>query len=371
MGNWGCVVTGLLAVCNALGPIILQGAAEKGYYWTSVYIGTPQARRELVVDTGSALTSLACEPCDSCGSHRNPPFNPLFSTSSTHPACSSLHCTTCHSDQCHFTQQFAEGSEAQGIYIQDLFAFEAGNETFQFSFGCHQKETGELKGQKVDGVMGLGAARQASNSSLLNAMKQAGLISSLKFSICLGMEGGLLLFGGKSRGARNGQMIRLRGETHYEVQFLSITVGVSPPLPTPVPLATLLDSGTTFVYFPDPLHSLVRTYFHRACENHCGKSLTPADETYPCYEHIQGTIEEFWAEFPVLRLQLEEEWVRWEPQAYMYSRGEGLYCLGIYPSGGIETVLGSLFMRLREISFDRMQSRLTIYSSRCEIPSNG
>ena len=364
---WGLA---LVVICSAIGPIILQGAAEKGYYWTSVYIGTPQVRRELVVDTGSALTSLACEPCASCRSHTNPPFNPLFSTSVTHPPCSSLHCTACHSDQCHFTQQFAEGSEARGVYIQDLFALEAGNETFRLSFGCHGQETGQLKGQGVDGVMGLAVAGQASNSSLLDAMKETGVISTLKFSICLGMEGGLLVFGGSSRAARNGQRIRLRGETHYEVQFLAITVGASPPLPTPIPLATLLDSGTTFVYFPDPLHSLVRTYFHRACEGHCGQPLTPSDEIHPCYEHTQGTIEEFWGNFPVLRLQLEEEWVDWEPQAYMYSRGGGLYCLGIYPSGGVETVLGSLFMRLREITFDRVQSRLTIYSSRCEIPSS-
>lgn len=366
MGTWWLVCW---ALCEAIGPVILQGSAEKGYYWTSVYIGSPQTKRMLVVDTGNSLTSLACEPCNSC-SHRHPPFDPLFTTTLTYPPCSSLHCTSCDSNECLFTQQFAEGSEVQGVYVQDLFAFEAGNTTFPLNFGCHKNETGMVREQEADGVMGLGVSAQPSNSTLLNALKGAGMILSLQFSICLGMQGGFLLFEGRSSFARKGQLVHLRGENHYEVQFLAVYVDSSPPLATPVPLATILDSGTTFVYFPDPLHDLLRSYFHLACEGRCGKPLTPADEQYPCYEHTEGTLQDFWGRFPVLRLQLDEEWVRWEPQAYMYSRGQTLYCLGIYPSGGIHTVLGSLFMRLREISFDRSHSSVTFYSSSCEVPSN-
>ena len=42
------------------------------YYYVNIYIGTPPKRQSLIIDTGSALTGIPCQPyCTSCGKHLN------------------------------------------------------------------------------------------------------------------------------------------------------------------------------------------------------------------------------------------------------------------------------------------------------------
>jgi hypothetical protein len=46
------------------------------YYFVNLYIGTPSIKQSLIIDTGSLLTTIPCQPfCESCGRHINSYYN--------------------------------------------------------------------------------------------------------------------------------------------------------------------------------------------------------------------------------------------------------------------------------------------------------
>jgi hypothetical protein len=46
------------------------------YYYVNIYIGNPQKRQAVIIDTGSLLTTIPCVPfCESCGVHINSYYN--------------------------------------------------------------------------------------------------------------------------------------------------------------------------------------------------------------------------------------------------------------------------------------------------------
>lgn len=64
-----------------------------GEYFLELTIGTPGHRTALIVDTGSDLTWLQCEPCDVCFSQLGPPFSPANSSTFESVNCKAPECT--------------------------------------------------------------------------------------------------------------------------------------------------------------------------------------------------------------------------------------------------------------------------------------
>lgn len=56
------------------------GNATLGYYYLEAYVGTPEQKQALILDTGSNLTIFPCKGCDKCRDHINSNFNPEASS---------------------------------------------------------------------------------------------------------------------------------------------------------------------------------------------------------------------------------------------------------------------------------------------------
>jgi ferredoxin len=57
------------------------GNATMGYYYVEAYIGTPEQKQTLILDTGSNLTIMPCVGCQQCRHHLNNNFDPNKSSS--------------------------------------------------------------------------------------------------------------------------------------------------------------------------------------------------------------------------------------------------------------------------------------------------
>lgn len=54
---------------------IYGNSSSLNYYYVNLYVGTPPKKQSVIIDTGSHLTSIPCQPlCESCGKHLNSYF---------------------------------------------------------------------------------------------------------------------------------------------------------------------------------------------------------------------------------------------------------------------------------------------------------
>lgn len=92
-----------------------------GDFVVSIYLGTPPVKASIIIDTGSDLTWIQSQPCNSCYKQEDPMFDP--SKSSTYKAleCSSPICDELFQDKqctsgesCRYTYRYVDGAETDG-----------------------------------------------------------------------------------------------------------------------------------------------------------------------------------------------------------------------------------------------------------------
>eukprot|EP00253_Pinus_taeda_P011383 PITA_11383 len=134
-----------------------------GNYILTVGFGTPAKNMLLIIDTGSDVTWIQCNPCSDCYSQVDPMFNPQQSSSYKHLPCLSAACTqlataegnlnTCGVGGCVYEVNYRDGSTTHGDFSYQTFTL--GSDSFQsFAFGCGHTNTGLFKGSA--GLLGLG-----------------------------------------------------------------------------------------------------------------------------------------------------------------------------------------------------------------------
>jgi hypothetical protein len=169
--------------------------AEYDYYYAVMWIGTPAQRSELVIDTGSSLTYLACKStCQKCGNHDDPYFDTERSSSLNWIPCSSCpKRLRCKSKECTFSQNYLDGSSNSGRFFTDRVGIRTKQGLIypELNMGCSKKEGGVIYSQNADGVLGLGMEKVG----VINQLKQQGY-SDMVFSHCFTRDGeGVLIFG--------------------------------------------------------------------------------------------------------------------------------------------------------------------------------
>ena len=50
---------------------VYSDSFSKNYYYTTLYVGDKRVKQKYLLDTGSAIMSSPCSPCDECGQHKN------------------------------------------------------------------------------------------------------------------------------------------------------------------------------------------------------------------------------------------------------------------------------------------------------------
>ncbi|GJW13911.1 aspartyl protease family protein 2 [Tanacetum coccineum] len=280
-------------------PLTSGAYAGAGQYFVTLHLGTPPQPLLLIADTGSDLVWVACSACrDNCAATRPPHSAFLARHSSSYclhhcyePECGlvphprperACNKTRFHTP-CRYEYSYADGSITNGFFAKEKTSFNSssgGLELLQhdsLAFGCGFEVSGpSVSGPSFNGaqgVMGLGRGP-------VSLVTQLGSRFGNKFSYCLKdytkspPPTSYLLIGvgaKKSRMRYTPLQANPLSSTFYYISVQSVYVDnvklrISPTVWNIDKMGnggTIIDSGTTLTFLPDPAYRHVVAAFRR------------------------------------------------------------------------------------------------------------
>ncbi|CAN6246311.1 unnamed protein product [Urochloa humidicola] len=245
-------------------PTTLGTSLNTLEYVITVGLGSPATTQTMLIDTGSDVSWVQCNPCSQCHSQADPLFDPSSSSTYSPFSCGSAICTQlgqegngCSNSQCQYIVKYGDGSTTTGTYSSDTLTL-GSNTVSNFQFGCSNAESGF--NDQTDGLMGLGGGAQSL------ASQTAGTFGSA-FSYCLpptsGSSGFLTLGAGTSGFVKTPMLRMTQIPTFYGVRLQAIKVGGTQlNIPTSAFSAgSIMDSGTVITRLPRTAYSALSSAF--------------------------------------------------------------------------------------------------------------
>ncbi|KAM5565802.1 aspartic proteinase 39 [Rosa sericea] len=344
-----------------------------GYYTTRLWIGTPPQMFALIVDTGSTVTYVPCSDCEACGNHQDPRFQPDLS-STYQPVKCNINCNCDDKgNQCTYERRYAEQSSSSGVLGEDVISF--GNESAlvpqRAVFGCENIETGDLYSQRADGIMGLGRGRL----SVMDQLVDKGVISD-SFSLCyggMGVGGGAMVLGGIKSPP---DMVFTHSDPfrspYYNIELKEIHVAGKALKLNPKVFdekhGTVLDSGTTYAYFPRDAFIAFKDAIMK--ETHFLKQVHGPDPNYKdiCFSGAGRDVTQLSKVFPQVDMIFSKgQKFSLSPENYLFphTKVSGAYCLGIFENGDSTTLLGGILVRNTLVTYDRADNKIGFWKTNC------
>ncbi|KAG5582660.1 hypothetical protein H5410_053287 [Solanum commersonii] len=235
---------------------------------TKVKVGSPPRDYNLLIDTGSEISWIACSSCDTCPRTSGLGVKLSFydsgnSTTATSISCSTRGCECTRTNRCGFTLSYMDGSSTTGYLVSDVWhldTFLSTSSTFSSSapiiFGCSTSELGNLvmTDNAIDGIIGFDR-RSLSIISQLSSRR----ISPKVFSHCLKGESGINAGGGilvlgeiLNPSMVYTPLVPSKGLYHVHLQNISVDgklLHIDPAVfETSEDRGTIFDSGTTLIH---------------------------------------------------------------------------------------------------------------------------
>ncbi|CAM8979247.1 unnamed protein product [Rhodiola kirilowii] len=369
----GTVVKRRLRMDSA-GMRLYDNLLTDGYYTTRLWIGTPPQEFALIVDTGSTVTYVPCFDCVECGRHQDPRFQPDQS-STYEPVKCDLNCN-CDIEEkyCIYERRYAEMSSSSGVLAEDFISF--GNESQlvpqRLVFGCENAETGDLYSQRADGIVGLGRGQL----SIVDQLVEKGSISD-SFSLCyggMGTTGGAMILG-KISPPRDMTFARSDAfrSPYYNIDLTGIHVAGKPLHVSPKVFeekyGTVLDSGTTYAYLPEPAFLAFKNAIIKETPNL--KQISGPDSNFNdiCFSGAGSNISELSKTFPEVSMVFGNgQNVMLSPENYLFrhTKVHGAYCLGFFQNGNDPTtLLGGIVVRNTLVTYDRENEKIGFWKTNC------
>jgi hypothetical protein len=285
--------------------------------------------------------------------------------------------TTCFKEHCPYTETYTEGSTISGYWFDDLVelgdSFQK-NPPVRARLGCHNNENKLFYTQKANGIMGLApkvGAQSDRPTILQDLFRDKQHVNTKIFSICLATWGGRLTVGGYNNTYHAGSgitWVSMRASHYYfvfpegvamegEGQRVTIASGQH------AFGVCIVDSGTTYTYFPGPVFNSITDHLSQYCRDHnnCG-AQHEGTECYRLLDPIAGPVH-----FPTLRMQFGQGLeVTWPADGYLHQRGEfGVWCHTFMENNIFQTVLGISWMIHKDVIFDLVHGRLGVADAEC------
>ncbi|XP_047056999.1 aspartyl protease family protein At5g10770-like [Lolium rigidum] len=331
---------------NTSGPILANGIPWDYYsYVTQIQLGTPAKTHNVLVDTGSSLSWVGCEPCSSgC---LNPVFDPDASSTYNVVRCRSSLCNRVPSatisrntcilpfQKCSYNQTYKDDSMSVGLVSSDRLMY--GREEMQgFIFGCCNSFSGI--GGQYSGILGLSVNKLSFFSQITLSRRYRAM------SYCLPHphKEGFLQFGQYSEhhGLLSFTPLFIDGNQYY-VQVSNIMVGTASLDAQSNGNQTtrcFFDTGTPYTMLPGHLFdSLIDAVSKRML----GYYRVGASTGQTCFHR-----ENFWDEedmyIPTVRIMFRDgARITLVSEDLMFVEHQEVYCLAFKRNDGSDMVLGS------------------------------
>lgn len=209
-------------------PVVSGVSQGSGEYFTRVGVGSPAKDQLVVLDTGSDIIWIQCEPCSDCYTQSDPIFNPAMSSTYNGLKCDANQCqeldvSGCsRGGTCIYQVNYGDGSYTIGSFATDTITL--GKTPVQnVALGCGHDNEGLFVG--AAGLLGLGGGSLSFPSQLPDSDAKI-------FSYCLvdrdSGSSSSLQFGREAvpRGAVFAPLLKnSRMDTFYYVSLSGISVG--------------------------------------------------------------------------------------------------------------------------------------------------
>ncbi|XP_078173765.1 aspartyl protease family protein 1-like [Carex rostrata] len=339
-----------------------------GYlYYAFVELGTPNVTFFVALDTGSDLFWVPCD-CKQCAASSSPSYgvnlafntySPSNSSTSETISCGSSSCDEVQSRTCsgsngnctYSVSYLSDNTSTSGYIVQDVIYLTTETtqpQTIQASilFGCGQTQTGTfLEGGAPDGLMGL----SMNNVSVPSTLANKGYTFN-SFSMCFD-EGGIGRINFGDVGNTNQSETPLNTNTDlYNISLTGFSVGNTSYTSS---FSALVDSGTSYTYFADPMYNDIVTSFNSQVQETRSTELSSVESFEYCYYYSSGQTSasvpsiafttQGGSSFPVNNAVI----------TIVSTKGDAIgYCLAVVKSSSLN-IIGENFMTGLRVVFDR------------------
>ncbi|KAJ8553418.1 hypothetical protein K7X08_024096 [Anisodus acutangulus] len=140
-------------------PITSGASQGSGEYFTRLGLGEPAKEFYMVLDTGSDITWVQCEPCSDCYQQSDPIYNPSGSNTYSRLSCDAAQCTAldvsaCESQSCLYQVSYGDGSFTVGEFATETVSFGNSGSFPKVAIGCGHDNEGLFVG--AAGLIALG-----------------------------------------------------------------------------------------------------------------------------------------------------------------------------------------------------------------------
>ncbi|XP_047967053.1 protein ASPARTIC PROTEASE IN GUARD CELL 2 [Salvia hispanica] len=341
------------------GAEVVSGMEQgSGEYFVRIGVGSPARSQYMVIDSGSDIVWVQCQPCSQCYHQSDPVFDPAESASFSGVSCSSTVCdrvenSGCHGGRCKYEVSYGDGSYTKGTLALETLSI--GHTTVQnVAIGCGHMNRGMFVG--AAGLLGLGGGS-------MSLVGQLGSQTGQAFSYCLVSRGtasyGSLEFGRSVLpvGAAWVPLLQnLRAPSFYYVGLSGLGVGG-----TRVPVSedafrlsesgdggVVMDTGTAVTRLPSAAYAAFRDAFLAETANLPRAAAVSIFDT--CYD-LNGfvtvrvpTVSFFLLGGPILTLPARNFLIPVDER--------GTFCFAFAPSPSDLSIIGNIQQEGIQISFN-------------------
>jgi len=332
---------------------------ELTLYYANITLGTPAQSLQLSIDTGSSdlwVNSASSQLCESSSSQCQ---GGTYSQS----ASSSVKVVNTN-----FNISYVDGSGSSGDYLSDTLGFGGVTlDSFQFGLGSTSSST--------MGVLGIGypinevqvnRAGSKSYPNLPQALVNAGHINRDAYSLWLNdldASTGSILFGGVNTAKYHGNLVTVpvipTDGVYYELAVAMTGVsfnGNNMASTGDLPIAVLLDSGTSLIYLPDDIVTNIYkqvnvVYEQGTAYGYCEDANTNKNLTFT----FSGQ---------TINVPLNELYISLgtnsRGQPVTFQNGKTACIFGIASAGGSTPLLGDTFLRSAYVVYDLTNNEISL-----------
>ena len=384
---------------------VYSDSFSRNYFYTTLYVGDQKVKQKYLLDTGSSIMSSPCSPCPKCGSHKNNYFydfnryhKPLECKSNI---CKLVPANNCkkkndkNKNSCSFNYDYNNDDDGnkngiEGYYLRDVVYFETSKSknifiykknaylydnsklifrSYAIPIGCTNAEFGEYRNLKTDGIMGL----NNSPKSFISVLYNLKIIPENKFSLCFSLRGGYMSLGEINYSYHKKDFIDyvplLESEDSYLININGLSLNNNENFISGKHIASI-ETRHSKSYFPQFIYKSIIKEFDEYCSKKnytCGKFDYHAEGYCAVFNNRSSLFRSLY-HWPNITLHLDDSEYTWRPfNYYYYSYNELEYkaCLGFDGHKLENIILGSNFINMYDIIFDREYQRLGFVPADC------
>ncbi|KAI6675755.1 hypothetical protein NL676_003661 [Syzygium grande] len=350
-------------------PVVSGTSQGSGEYFSRIGVGTPAKQFYMVLDTGSDVNWLQCEPCTDCYQQADPVFNPSSSSSymaltCESPQCGSLEVSACRTGKCLYQVSYGDGSFTVGDFVTETVSFGGSGAVNDVALGCGHDNEGLFVG--AAGLLGLGGGPLSLTSQ----------IKASSFSYCLvdrdSSESSTLEFNSAPPGAesvsaplvKNGKV-----DTFYYVGLTGMSVG-GETLSIPPSLfqmdesgngGIIVDSGTAITRLQTQAYNSLRDAFVRLTPHLKSTGGVALFDT--CYDFSSLSS----VRVPTVSFQFSggRSWSLPAKNYLIPVDSAGTFCFAFAPTTSSLSIIGNVQQQGTRVTFDLANSRVGFAPGKC------